>query len=58
MPDQPQPQLSPWTLTPSRIMILVLGVLAVVFIVGGLMGGVANMQVLKEAASSAQSSAN
>ena len=44
-----QPPLSPFKLTGPRILILVLGVLAVVMIVGALLGGVSNYQVLKEA---------
>ena len=60
MPDTSQPPLSPWTMTPARITLLALGVLAVVMIVGSIMGGLVNYQVLSEAASSsaASSSAN
>jgi hypothetical protein len=55
MSDQPPP--SAFTLTPARITILVLGALAIVMIVGAILGGVGNYQELKEAASSAQASA-
>ncbi len=51
----PQPPLSPWAMTPARITILVLGVLAVLFIVGGIMGGVSNYQALHESADPALS---
>jgi len=54
----PQPPLSPWTLTPARITLLALGVLAVLMIVGSLMGGLVNYQVLSEAASSSAASAS
>jgi len=57
MPNPPTPPLSPWTMTPARITILVLGVLAVIFIVGGIFGGVANYQSLKESAPDIASSA-
>jgi len=52
-----QPPLSPFKLTGPRILILVLGVLAIVMIVGSLLGGVSNYQLLKEAAPSSASSA-
>lgn len=51
-PPTPRQPLSPWTMTPARLTIVVLGFLAVVMIAGAIMGGVANMEVLKEAASS------
>ena len=47
MPEPTTP--SPFALNPARITILVLGVLALVLIVGGIMGGVSNYQALKEA---------
>ena len=56
----PKP-LSPFTLTPPRILILVLGVLALVMIVGAIMGGVGNYQALRESTqdtSSASASAS
>lgn len=51
-----EPPVSPFKLTPARIVILVLGILAVVFIVGGIMGGVSNYQLLRESTSSSASS--
>lgn len=41
--------LSPFKLTPQRILILVLGVLALVMIIGAIAGGVGNYQALREA---------
>jgi hypothetical protein len=43
-----QKPLSPFTLTRPRIMLLVLGALALTFIIGGIMGGVANYDALKQ----------
>ena len=40
--------LSPFALTPARILILALGVLALVMIIGAIMGGVGNYQALRE----------
>lgn len=48
--------LSPFKLTPPRILILVLGVLAVAMIIGALTGGVGNYQALREANQAATSS--
>lgn len=47
----PKP-LGPFTLTPPRILILVLGVVAIVMIVGAILGGVGNYATLRDAASS------
>jgi hypothetical protein len=47
--------LGPFTLTPARITLLVLGVLALVMIAGAILGGVGNYKTLREAASSAAS---
>lgn len=55
MTDQ-QP-ISPWKLNPARITLLVLGVLAILMILGAVLGGVQNYQILHEAVSSASSSA-
>jgi hypothetical protein len=44
--------LSLLTLTPARITLLVLGVLALVMIAGAILGGVGNYQTLRAAASS------
>jgi hypothetical protein len=52
-----EPPISPFKLTPQRILILVLGVLAIVFIIGGIMGGVGNYQALRESVPSSSSSA-
>jgi hypothetical protein len=55
----PKP-LGPYTLTPARLTILLLGVLALVLIIGAITGGVSNYQTLREsvsAVSSAPSSA-
>jgi|GEM_PF-4753608 len=49
-----QPPLSPWKLTPPRILILVLGILALLMIAGALTGGVTNLEILKEASTSAE----
>jgi hypothetical protein len=51
-----QPQ-SPFKLTPPRILLLVLGALALTYIIGGIMGGVANYDSLKQARNAALSSA-
>jgi hypothetical protein len=52
--------LSPFKLTPPRILILGLGVLALVMIIGAIAGGVGNYQALREAnqASAAPASAS
>ena len=52
-----QPPLSPWKLTPPRITLLLLGALALIFIIGAIMGGVGNYQQLRESASPQDSSA-
>ena len=52
-----QPPLSPWKLTPARITLLLLGALALVLIIGAIMGGVGNYQQLRESASPQDSSA-
>ncbi len=46
--------ISPWKLTPGRIVILILGVLLVLYTASALMGGLTNYQVLKEASSPAE----
>ncbi len=55
MADQQQP-LSPWTMTPARITILVLGILAVLMILGGIFGGVTNYQLLSQSVTSSSAS--
>ena len=46
----------PFTLTPPRILLLVLGAIALTYIVGALMGGVANYAELRDARDAALSS--
>jgi hypothetical protein len=53
-----QKPLGPFTLTPARITILLLGVLALVMIVGALAGGVTNYQILREATPSSSDPAS
>ena len=50
--------LSPFTLTPPRILILVLGILAIVMITGGILGGVGNYQQLRESTASSSEAAS
>lgn len=50
--------LSPFKLTPPRILILVLGVLALVMIIGAIAGGVGNYQALREANQDATASSS
>jgi hypothetical protein len=51
-----EPPISPFKLTPQRILILVLGILALVFIIGS-MSGVGNYQALRESLPSSSSPA-
>ncbi|MEP7240742.1 MAG: pilus assembly protein TadG-related protein [Devosia sp.] len=53
-----QPPTSPFAMNPARITLLVLGALALVLIVGAILGGVGNYQALRESASSAASAAS
>jgi hypothetical protein len=48
----------PFKLNRGRIMLLVLGALALTYIVGALLGGVANYRDLRDARDAAQSSAS
>jgi hypothetical protein len=50
------PPLGPFKLTRGRILLLVLGALALTYIVGALMGGVANYRDLRDARDAALSS--
>ena len=50
--------LSPWTMTPARITIVVLGVLAVVMIAGAIFGGVANFAILQQASTNPSASSS
>lgn len=43
--------ISPWKLTPGRIVILILGALLIAYTASALMGGLGNYQTLKESAS-------
>ncbi len=54
--SEPKP-IGRFTLTPPRIMILVLGVLAIAMIIGAIAGGVGNYQDLRDARDAALSSA-
>jgi hypothetical protein len=47
MNDKP---ISPWQLTPGRIVILILGALLIIYTVSTLMGGLSNYEALKDAA--------
>ena len=47
----------PFTLTPPRILLLVLGALALTLIIGAITGGVTNYQDLRDARDAALSSA-
>jgi hypothetical protein len=55
MPETPP---SPFKLNQTRILILVLGALAVTFIIGAITGGVGNYQALREARDAALSSSS
>lgn len=52
-PDSPKPD-SPWRLNPSRILILILGALVLVYVVSSMMGGLGNYELLKQAATEAK----
>jgi hypothetical protein len=54
MTDTPPP--GPFQLTPARIILLLLGLLAIVSIAGGIMGGVSNYNDLRSARDAALSS--
>lgn len=53
-----EPPISPFKLTPPRLLILALGILALVFIIGGIMGGVGNYQALRESIPSSSASSS
>lgn len=42
--------ISPWKLTPARILLLILGALLVLYTISAMMGGLTNYQLLKEGA--------
>ncbi|MDB5540147.1 MAG: hypothetical protein JWQ89_1874 [Devosia sp.] len=52
MSEDPQKPESPFRLNRSRILLLVLGALLLVYIISAMLGGVGNFQRLKEAATS------
>lgn len=56
MTDDKKP-IGPFTLTPPRILLLLLGAIALTYIIGALMGGVANYNDLKLARDAASSEA-
>ena len=45
--------ISPWKLTPGRIVILIMGVLLLLYTASALMGGLTNYQTLRDAATPA-----
>ncbi len=47
--DDPNKPQSPWQLTRSRLVLLILGALLLVYILSALLGGPGNFQRLKEA---------
>lgn len=48
--DKPEDKpVSPWKLTPGRIVILILGVLLVLYTASAMMGGLSNYQQLRDA---------
>lgn len=50
--DKPEDKpISPWKLTPGRIVILILGVLLVLYTASAMLGGLGNYQQLREASS-------
>ena len=53
MTNDPNKPMSPWKLNPSRIVLLILGALLLVYLISALMGGLGNYQMLKEAADAA-----
>ena len=52
-----EPKLSPFALTPARIILLVLGVILVLIAISTAMGGLSSYQELKEASTAAQAEA-
>lgn len=47
--NQTDKPISPWKLTPGRIVILIMGLLLVLITVSALLGGLTNYQQLREA---------
>jgi hypothetical protein len=56
MSDDPKKPDSPFRLTGSRIVLLLLGALLLTYIVSAMLGGLGNYQQLKEAATEAPAS--
>jgi len=52
-----EPKLSPFALTPARIVLLVLGAILVLIAISTAMGGLSSYQELKEASTAAQAEA-
>jgi len=48
--EPPKPPVSPWQLTPARIVLLLLGLVLLAYIASAFMGGLTNYEQLKEAA--------
>lgn len=48
--EPPKPPDSPWRLTPSRIVLLILGIVLLAYIASAFLGGLTNYQQLKEGA--------
>lgn len=46
--------LSPWKLTPGRIVLLIMGVLLILIVASQLMGGLSDYQALREASTPAE----
>ena len=55
MTDDPNKPQSPWKLNSSRVVLLILGVLILIYVASALLGGLGNYQQLKEAAQGAKS---
>lgn len=56
-PDQTPKPVGPFTLTPSRIVLLILGALVLFYTVSIFLGGPANYQMLKEGAAEQKAAA-
>jgi hypothetical protein len=54
MTEDPNKPQSPWKLNSSRVVLLVLGALLLVYLVAALSGSLTNYQLVKEAAQDAQ----
>jgi hypothetical protein len=51
-----EPPISPWKMTPARITLLALGVVAILMIAGAIFGGLGNYERLRESTDSSASS--